>query len=135
MKVVIKRDNRQTKFNENKIKEAIIKAAEANLFNLSLNEISTIMNTIVKKIESINLDSIAVEQIQDLVVQTLCDFGYKKLAIQYQAYRKERNAIREKKSDLMKKIVSIGIETDRDNANVGNNFSAKLLRIASESNK
>ena len=35
----------------------------------------------------------------------------------------------------MKAIKKIGIETDRDNANVGNNFSAKLLRIASESNK
>lgn len=35
----------------------------------------------------------------------------------------------------MKAIKNIGIETDRDNANVGNNFSSKLLRIASESNK
>ena len=35
----------------------------------------------------------------------------------------------------MKAISAIGIETDRDNANVGNNFSSKLLRIASESNK
>ncbi len=36
---------------------------------------------------------------------------------------------------LMNKIAKMGVETDRDNANVGNNFSAKLLRIASESNK
>ena len=35
----------------------------------------------------------------------------------------------------MKAIGRIGVETDRDNANVGNNFSSKLLRIASESNK
>ena len=35
----------------------------------------------------------------------------------------------------MKVIKKIGVETDRDNANVGNNFSSKLLRIASESNK
>ncbi len=35
----------------------------------------------------------------------------------------------------MKVIERIGIETDRDNANVGNNFSSKLLRIASEANK
>jgi ribonucleoside-triphosphate reductase len=35
----------------------------------------------------------------------------------------------------MKVITKIGVETDRDNANVGNNFSAKLLRIASEANK
>jgi len=41
----------------------------------------------------------------------------------------------EKNLEIMKKIRAIGIETDRDNANVGNNFSAKLLRIASEANK
>ena len=35
----------------------------------------------------------------------------------------------------MKAIEKIGVETDRDNANVGNNFSSKFLRIASESNK
>ena len=36
---------------------------------------------------------------------------------------------------LIKQIDEFGKGTDRDNANVGNNFSAKLLRIASESNK
>lgn len=36
---------------------------------------------------------------------------------------------------LLEKIEAIGVQTDRDNANVGNNFSAKLLRIASEANK
>lgn len=40
-----------------------------------------------------------------------------------------------KNLEIMKTIRAIGIETDRDNANVGNNFSAKLLRIASEANK
>ena len=50
-------------------------------------------------------------------------------------YRNERTKVREIKSDLMKAIGQIGVETDRDNANVGNNFSSKLLRIASESNK
>ena len=36
---------------------------------------------------------------------------------------------------LMEQIKSFGEETDRNNANVGNNFSAKMLRIASEANK
>ena len=35
----------------------------------------------------------------------------------------------------MDTVHHIGIETDRDNANVGNNFSSKFLRIASETNK
>ena len=61
--------------------------------------------------------------------------GYDTLAALYQNYREQRTKLREHKSDLMKKIIAIGVETDRDNANVGNNFSAKLLRIASEANK
>lgn len=38
-------------------------------------------------------------------------------------------------ADFIEKIWGLGIQTDRDNGNVGNNFSAKLLRIASETNK
>lgn len=36
---------------------------------------------------------------------------------------------------LLNTIRNLGVETDRDNGNVGGNFSAKLLRIASEANK
>ena len=39
------------------------------------------------------------------------------------------------KSDLMNAVHQVGVETDRDNANVGNNYSSKLLRIASMTNK
>lgn len=135
MKNVIKRDNRLVRFNPGKIQEAIIKAAESNQIDLSLKQIHDIIENVIKKIEAISLDSIAVEQIQDIVVDTIGEMGYTKLAALYQNYREERTSIRESKSDLMKKIIAIGVETDRDNANVGNNFSAKLLRIASEANK
>ena len=60
---------------------------------------------------------------------------HKNIQKAYSTYRRERTRVREIKSDLMKAIKKIGVETDRDNANVGNNFSSKLLRIASESNK
>ena len=135
MKNVIKRDNRLVRFNPGKIQEAIIKAAESNQIDLSLKQIHDIIEKVIKKIDAVSLDSIAVEQIQDIVVDTIGEMGYTKLAALYQNYREERTSIRESKSDLMKKIIAIGIETDRDNANVGNNFSAKLLRIASEANK
>ncbi len=135
MEYVIKRDNCKSKFNENKIYDALLKAVEANNFDLNKNQIDEILNKVINKINQINLDSIAVEQIQDIVVETLRETGNVKLADLYQNYRNERTKIRESKSELMKKIISIGIETDRDNANVGNNFSAKLLRIASEANK
>ena len=135
MVYVIKRDNRRVLFNKDKIQSAIIKSSENNQVDLSIKEVKKIVDLVVKKITDTKLESIAVEQIQDMVVDSLYELGYSLLAKMYQSYREERTRIRESKSDLMKKIISIGIETDRDNANVGNNFSAKLLRIASEANK
>lgn len=135
MKKVIKRDNRLAEFNAEKIRNAIISAAQYNQIDLSLSQISEILNKIIQKIEAIKLESVAVEQIQDIVVETIKECGYNTLAGLYQNYREQRTKLRENKSDLMKKIIAIGVETDRDNANVGNNFSAKLLRIASEANK
>lgn len=135
MKHIIKRDNRIVEFNPHKIRDAIIAATKYNQFNLSQDQIDEIYKNVIKKIEEIQLESVAVEQIQDLVVETIHECGHHKLADLYQKYREQRTRIRENKSDLMKKIIAIGIETDRDNANVGNNFSAKLLRIASEANK
>lgn len=38
------------------------------------------------KIEAIQLESVALEQIQDLVVDTIRECGYKKLADLYQKY-------------------------------------------------
>lgn len=38
-------------------------------------------------------------------------------------------------NSMIEKIQKIGVSTERDNANVGNNFSAKLLQIASIANK
>ncbi len=135
MKNIIKRDNRIVEFNPHKIRDAIVAATIYNQFNLSQDQIDEIYKNVIKKIEEIQLESVAVEQIQDLVVETIHECGHHKLADLYQKYREQRTRIRENKSDLMKKIIAIGIETDRDNANVGNNFSAKLLRIASEANK
>jgi len=135
MKYVIKRDDRKVRFNSSKIHDALVKAIVATGAKLSDNQIDNIEELILQKIDAKNSDSISVEEIQDLVVSSLKELNFKDLAKSYSAYRRERTKQRELKTDLMKTIDKIGIETDRDNANVGNNFSAKLLRIASESNK
>lgn len=132
---VIKRDGREVKFNPSKIHDAVIAAAVANNIAISEDNLIKITDSVIKKIEAKNKDSAEVEEIQDYVVESLVSAGFKTLARKYQAYRLERNKVRERGSGLMTTIYKIGIETDRDNANVGNNFSAKLLRIASESNK
>ena len=132
---VKKRDGRYVKFNIKKIDNAILAAVNANNFSLSKEDIAKISLTVLQIIKQKNINEIDVEHIQDLVVSTLSKLKYYKLAQKYQAYRNERTKLREQKSQLMSVVSQIGIETDRDNANVGNNFSAKLLRIASEANK
>lgn len=132
---VVKRDGRKAAFNSVKITEAIKGAAQEITFNLKESEAVDLTQKVIKKIEALGFDYITVEDIQNIVEKTLLENGYYEIGNSYSNYRRERTKIREIKSDLMKAIGQIGVETDRDNANVGNNFSSKLLRIASESNK
>ena len=135
MLYVVKRDGREVEFNADKISQAI--KGSANEIGLVLKE-SEVLDTAKKITDNIELEyknNITVEEIQNIVEKALQGGGHKDIASAYSAYRKERTKVRKIKSDLMRAIRKIGVETDRDNANVGNNFSSKLLRIASESNK
>lgn len=135
MLYVVKRDGRIVEFDSYKIKRAIKLAANEIAYELAESDAIDLTQKCVKVIETLNKNRITVEQIQDIVEHVLFENGYKKIGETYYNYRRDRTRIREIKSDLMKVIGQIGIETDRDNANVGNNFSSKFLRIASESNK
>ena len=135
MLYVVKRDGREVEFNAEKISSAINSAAAEIGVNLKASENLSILQKIIKYIEINNDDRITVEQVQNIVEKALKDSELENVVSAYQSYRKERTKVREIKSDLMRAISKIGVETDRDNANVGNNFSSKLLRIASESNK
>lgn len=132
---VVKRDGRKVGFNSQKIADAIKGASEEIAYGLKESEIIEITKDVIKEIENRELDEITVETIQNIVEDTLASLNYGEVSRTYSNYRQERTMVREIKSDLMKAIEKIGVETDRDNANVGNNFSSKLLRIASESNK
>ena len=135
MLYVVKRDGREVEFNSDKIAQAIKGSASEIGFALKESEVLTTVAKVTDYIELEYKKSITVEQIQNFVEKALQDQGYIDIAVAYSTYRQERTKVREIKSDLMRAIRQIGIETDRDNANVGNNFSSKLLRIASESNK
>ena len=135
MLYVVKRDGRKVRFNSEKIGNAIKKAANEVGDNLKESSALELIQKVIIYIEELEKENITVEEIQNLVERALVDKGYEKIQKAYSTYRLERNRVREIKSDLMRAINKIGIETDRDNANVGNNFSSKLLRIASESNK
>ncbi|MGV3025222.1 anaerobic ribonucleoside-triphosphate reductase [Clostridium thermobutyricum] len=135
MLYVVKRDGREVEFNSSKIANAIQKAATEVGVKLRTSQIFDIVQKVINYIEMTGNDRVSVEEVQNLVEKALGDTSLKSVVIAYRNYRKERTKVREIKSDLMKAIGKIGVETDRDNANVGNNFSSKLLRIASESNK
>ncbi|GFZ34137.1 anaerobic ribonucleoside triphosphate reductase [Clostridium zeae] len=132
---VVKRDGRRVGFNAQKIGKAIKGAAEEIGQSLKESQVIDTIQKVINYIEMSGKSNVTVEEIQNLVEKALSDNGFKNIAQAYSTYRNERTKVREIKSDLMRAIGKIGVETDRDNANVGNNFSSKLLRIASESNK
>ncbi len=129
---VIKRDGRKVVFDHSKIVNAIARSAKDDNVIVDVEQIAT---SVEERIKDSFKSEITVEQIQDLIEDTLVDLKLEEIRNSYANYRKERTRIRDLKSELMDTVHNIGIETDRDNANVGNNFSSKLLRIASETNK
>ena len=131
---VVKRDGRKAKFSERRIREAISQAMRdtgVSTYNAIGQVTDTCINAINVKYDNI----VSVEEIQDTIIQVLIEMGLKETAKHFKEYREDRTKTREMKSDVMKAIQKIGEETERDNANVGNNFSAKLLQIASIANK
>ena len=128
-RVVIKRNGKEVDYNKDKIKTVLSNCGVPPEQIVSLtNHIDTIL--------SIKLGyKYDVEDIQDIIITELENSKLIEQQKEYKRYKKERETIRQSKSDLMKIVHKLGIETDRDNANVGNGFSAKLLRIASETNK
>lgn len=135
MLYVVKRDGRRVRFDSSKVFKAIKGAADEIGYIIGEEEINKLKERALKKLEALEREELSVEDIQNEVEDMLLSNGHREIGVAYSNYRRERNRIREIKSDLMKAIDKIGVETDRDNANVGNNFSSKLLRIASESNK
>ena len=135
MLYVVKRDGREVEFNTDKIRNVIKKASNEVGESLKESEVLICIQRVIKYIEESQKEKVSVEEVQNLVEKALVDSGHTNIEKAYSAYRRERTRVRDIKSDLMKVIKKIGVETDRDNANVGNNFSSKLLRIASESNK
>jgi ribonucleoside-triphosphate reductase len=76
-----------------------------------------------------------VEAVQDAVEKVLIETGHARTAKAYILYRSKRTRMREAKSELMDVVKDILVETSRENANVGNSPSAKMLQIASAASK
>ena len=128
---VMKKDGTIKEFDFKKIRIAIEKASNEVEKETISKETEL---EILKNIEKLNMEVIPSTEIDRIVIKSL-NKEDKDIAKAYKKKSKTRSKIRSKNSDLMQSIAKLGVMTDRDNANVGNNFSSKLLRIASESNK
>jgi ribonucleoside-triphosphate reductase len=134
-KSVIKRNGKIVDYDRNKIKTVVRNSGLTDEDKLEEFTLEVEKRLLIEN-ESVDHQGIFdVELIQDIIIHLLGLLGYKNEQNEYKRYKKEREKIRQSKSDLLKVVHSLGVETDRDNGNVGNNFSAKLLRIASETNK
>lgn len=103
---VRKRDGRYVKFSSEKIKNAVLKAVEASSIELSDTKIDGLVKKIVKKTED-DFSAInkipSVEDIQNIVEETLMKSNLPSIARNYILYRNERFKIRDKDNRLMKK--------------------------------
>ncbi|HSW35061.1 MAG TPA: anaerobic ribonucleoside-triphosphate reductase [Candidatus Limnocylindrales bacterium] len=131
-----KRDGRLAAFDSEKITDAIFKAARA----VGGNDRGIAENLTVQIVENLcqavpNGATPTVEEVQDAVEVALIENGHARTAKAYIIYRDRRTRIREAKSELMDVVKEILVETNRENANVSNSPSAKMLQIAMAASK
>lgn len=134
-KVIRKRDGREVPFNEGKITDAIFQAARAvgGEDRQTAMELTIEVLKMLKKSHSGQIFS--VEDVQDAVEKMLIEAGHAKTAKAYILYRDKRTRIRDAQSDLMDVVEEILEETNKENANISNSPSAKMLQIASAASK
>ncbi|MBO8168087.1 MAG: anaerobic ribonucleoside-triphosphate reductase [Thermoanaerobacteraceae bacterium] len=132
---IMKRDGRIVDFDEGKITDAIFKAAKA--VGGEDRELAMELTLKVLKLlkQKFNGDIFTVEDVQDAVEKVLIEEGHAKTAKAYILYRDKRTRIRDAKSELMDAVEEILRETSRENANISNSPSAKMLQIASAASK
>ena len=130
-----KRDGRIVEFNKAKISEAIFLAAKAvgGEDRELADELADVVLRYLKEYKKQDIPE--VEEVQDAVEKVLIERGHAKTAKAYILYRDRRTRVREARSDLMDVVEDILVETNRENANVGNSPSAKMLQIASAASR
>ncbi|MCL6560920.1 MAG: hypothetical protein K6U74_19455, partial [Firmicutes bacterium] len=134
-KTIQKRDGREVPFDETKITDAIFKAARAvgGEDRQTAMELTIEVLKLLKKKYNGNL--FGVEDVQDIVEKVLIEAGHARTAKAYILYRDRRTRMREAKGELMDAVEEILEETNRENANISNSPSAKMLQIASAASK
>lgn len=141
---IVKRDGREVPFNIEKIAGAIFKAAQAiggKDYDSALNLAYTVAEEVEKEC-ALTDEPPTVEQIQDIVEQTLMNMGHSRTAKEYILYRAERTKQREMNTRLMRIYEDITFQDSKDsdskreNANVdADTAMGTMLKYGSEGAK
>jgi len=129
MIMVEKRDGRIVDFDSAKIANAMIKAFRSIKKPYTKEEIEVLTQKVVDRIAAEGKEVVNVEHIQDIVEEVLGKDHFD-VSRSYILYRQKRSDAREKRQEIHRIVKSIIRETGRENANVGNSPSSKLLQIA-----
>jgi len=138
---ITKRDGTEVPFDSVKILNAITKANQAvGGEDMSPTDLLFVTEKVCKKLETRSLKH--VEEIQDVVEETLIQYDYAKTAKAYILYRAEHTKIRNAESylmDIYKKLTySPALQEDikRENANIdGDTAMGTMLKYGSEGSK
>ena len=135
-KEIRKRDGRIVPYDPEKITDAIYMSAKAvggRDRSIAENLTRQVEEHLLK--QGFNGVVPAVEDVQDTVEKVLIENGHARTAKAFILYRARRTRIREGKSELMDAVKDILVETSRENANISNSPSAKMLQIAMAASK
>lgn len=116
--IVIKKDNTEQEYDEQKIIDAVNKAASRALYNFTSEDYSLICNRVYGEIESENFenDEVSVSFIHGAVEKTLLDL-YPEVGRSYQEYRNYKLDFVHMMDEVYEKSQSIMYIGDKDNAN------------------
>lgn len=141
IKEIVKRDGRIVKFDQSKIFNALEKAVERSEEEIPLGELTDEVVGQLNKIYSKERRP-TVEEVQDLIEDTLIRHNFAPTAKEYITYRRERTEVREAKSRLMSTLKNITFQdakdndVKRENANIdGDTAMGTMLKYGSESAK
>lgn len=120
---VIKRDGTFTKYDVQKIENAIQKAINQTESNIHADMIAAYVDS---KIKSLNKNTMSVQEIHYFVEDALMDFDHD-TARAYVEYRKQRDLVRESSSVLMTNVKGLIEQTNDEILNENANKDAKII--------
>lgn len=128
---VIKRNGDVVNFTEEKIFIVLKKVHKNKEFE---NEavLVELEDSILNKIYDKGQEKIAVEEVQDIIFKTLCEFGYIEQAQAFERYRTQRAEARIKETDsLFQRIDEILTKGDRENSNKNSTLPSVIRDLIS----